>query len=96
MGLFEEAGRRFEQFKREATAAAGEEADYECGACGTPIYARRDRCPECGAGELVSRGDPGADDPEDPEDADGADGSDVPEDADGADDAGASRGDGEA
>lgn len=59
MGLFEKAGRRFEQFKREAKAAAEEEAEYECAACEARLYTAQARCPECGADEIVpvGRGD---------------------------------------
>lgn len=53
MGLFEEAGRRVEQFKQQAKTAAEEEADYECAACGVPVYTPQEHCPECGAGEIV-------------------------------------------
>lgn len=49
MGLFEKAGRRFEQFKQKATAVAEEEADYECYACGERFHAAGDVCPECGS-----------------------------------------------
>lgn len=63
MGLFEEAGRRFEQFKQKATAAAEEEAEYECYACGNRFYAAGDVCPECGS-EAVAPA-------EDSEDSDG-------------------------
>jgi predicted nucleic acid-binding Zn-ribbon protein len=49
MGLFEKAGRRFEQFKKRAETAAEEEAEYACAACGDRLYADADRCPECGA-----------------------------------------------
>lgn len=68
MGLFEEAGRRFEQFKQKATAVADEEADYECYACGERFHAEGDVCPECGS-EAVA---PVMDD-DDEGDADGTD-----------------------
>lgn len=54
MGLFEEAGRRFEQFKREAESAAEETADFECAACGERLFARREECPECGSEDVVA------------------------------------------
>jgi uncharacterized OB-fold protein len=54
MGLFEEAGRRFERFKKQAETAAEEEADFECTACGTAVYAERGDCPECGAEAVVA------------------------------------------
>jgi rRNA maturation endonuclease Nob1 len=53
MGLFEKAGRRFEQFKNETKAAAEEEAEYECASCETLLYASADRCPECGGDDVV-------------------------------------------
>lgn len=53
MGLFERAGRRFEQFKQEAKAAAEEEADYECTACEARLFTLQEHCPECGADRIV-------------------------------------------
>lgn len=53
MGLFEKAGRQFERFKQKATAAAEENADYECAACRVGFHTARDACPECGADEIV-------------------------------------------
>lgn len=53
MGLFEKAGRRFERFKKQAESAAEAEATHECAACGERLYADNDRCPECGAGDVV-------------------------------------------
>lgn len=53
MGLFEEAGRRFERFKRQAEAVADGDAGRECAACGAGVEASRERCPECGADEFV-------------------------------------------
>ena len=84
MGLFEKAGRRFEKFKQAATEAADEEPDYECAACGTAIRTERDRCPECSAGEIVSRDDPEPEptDPDgEPTDPDGGDDEATPRDA---------------
>lgn len=56
MGLFEEAGRRFERFKRQAESAAAEETGYECAACDVRLSVSRDHCPECGADEVVPVG----------------------------------------
>lgn len=53
MGLFRKIGRQVEQFKREATAAADRETEYECTACGTRFDADRDRCSECGSEDIV-------------------------------------------
>lgn len=57
MGLFEKAGRQFEQFKQKATAAASGNADYECAACKARMQTAQESCPECGADEIV-RTDP--------------------------------------
>lgn len=54
MGLFEKAGRRFEQFKKRAETAAEREAEFACAACGERLYADADQCPECGADAVVS------------------------------------------
>jgi len=54
MGLFEKAGRRFEQFKQRASDAAAAEADYECADCGERLYADAETCPECGAAAVES------------------------------------------
>ncbi len=59
MGLFEKAGRRFEQFKQKATSAAEEQADYECYACGHRFYADGDECPECGSEAVAPAEDDG-------------------------------------
>lgn len=58
MGLFEEAGRRFERFKQDARAAAEETAtedtaDYECTGCGAQLHEAADRCPKCKSTEVV-------------------------------------------
>lgn len=53
MGLFEKAGRRFEQFKQEATDAAKEQAEFECEACDERLFTAHDTCPECGAEAVV-------------------------------------------
>jgi hypothetical protein len=58
MGLFRDAGKRLERFKRTVEDVAKDEAEYECGECGEPVYADRDDCPECGAAAVVAR-DPG-------------------------------------
>jgi rRNA maturation endonuclease Nob1 len=54
MGLFEEAGRRFEQFKQDAAAAAADTAEYGCTACETPLHTDHETCPECGADAVVA------------------------------------------
>jgi rRNA maturation endonuclease Nob1 len=56
MGLFEEAGRRVERFKKAAEAAAAENADYRCTACEELVFSEREHetCPECGEAELVA------------------------------------------
>lgn len=66
MGLFEEAGRRFERFKRQAEAVADGDAGRECAACGTGVGASRERCPECGADAFV-RVEAADDTPESPD-----------------------------
>lgn len=55
MGLFREAGRRVERFRKAAEAAAAAEADYRCGACEERVFADEapDRCPACDADALV-------------------------------------------
>lgn len=53
MGLFEKAGRRFEQFKQEATDAAKEQAEFECEACDERLFTAHDTCPECDAEAVV-------------------------------------------
>lgn len=53
MGLFEKVGRRFEQFKQEASDAAEEQAEYECEACEKRLFTAHDTCPECGAEAVV-------------------------------------------
>lgn len=57
MGIFRKVGRQVEQFKRTATEAAEEDADYRCRACDARFDAHEGRCPECGATEVVSVGD---------------------------------------
>ncbi|MFB6218264.1 MAG: hypothetical protein ABEH77_03635 [Halobacteriaceae archaeon] len=56
MGLFREAGRRIEQFKQAAEAAAEEDADYHCEDCGEAVFTEvtPESCPECGADALVA------------------------------------------
>jgi len=74
MGLFEKAGRRFEQFKKQAEEIAEEEAEYGCTACETVLYTDHDDCPECGADSVVALETIGAD--ADDEDADAESGAD--------------------
>jgi len=54
MGLFEKAGRKFEQFKQTAESTAEEEIAYECTACGNGMYTEHDACPDCGSEEIAS------------------------------------------
>jgi predicted amidophosphoribosyltransferase len=70
MGLFEKAGRRFEELKREAASAAAEHAGYECEACGKKLHKSPNYCPECGADAVVPVGD---DESEKRDDADATD-----------------------
>lgn len=53
MGLFNRLGRNVERFAQDAKAAAADEAEYECRACGARFHADRDRCSECGSTDLV-------------------------------------------
>jgi len=53
MGFFETVGRQVEQFKQTAKEAARENADYRCRACDARFEKSEDRCPECGAEEVV-------------------------------------------
>ena len=55
MGLFENLGRKVEEFKQEATEASREQADYRCGDCDAIVYGGRDDCPDCGSTDLVAR-----------------------------------------
>jgi len=55
MGLFENLGRKVEEFKQEATEASREQADYRCGDCDAIVYGGRDDCPDCGGENLVAR-----------------------------------------
>lgn len=55
MGLFENLGRKVEEFKQEATSASAEEASHECADCGELIYTDREDCPECGSERIVDR-----------------------------------------
>lgn len=59
MGLFREAGRRVERFRKAAEAAAADEADYRCEACGETVFADAapDCCPDCGEPALVAADD---------------------------------------
>lgn len=55
MGLFRDAGKRLERFKRTVEDVAKDEAEYECDECGELVYTDRDDCPECGAAAVVAR-----------------------------------------
>lgn len=58
MGLFENLGRKVEQFKQSSESVAAESATHECRDCNERFYAEREECPECG-GDVVSRGESG-------------------------------------
>lgn len=89
MGLFEDLGERVERFKQQATDASKESADYECLACGEPVYTDQGECPNCGSEDVAARepvdeaSDGAAPEPEEPS----ADGSVGDPDAEPADDA---------
>ena len=55
MGIFENLGRKVEQFKQQASDAADEEASHVCGDCGELIYGYREQCPECGSEDVRER-----------------------------------------
>ena len=55
MGLFEDLGERVERFKQQAVDASRAQAEYECRACGEPVYTDQERCPECGSEDLLER-----------------------------------------
>jgi hypothetical protein len=69
MGLFENLGRKVEEFKQEATEASREQASYRCGECGELVYGGRDDCSECGSENLVPRDESDDGDDEDSPDA---------------------------
>lgn len=52
MGLFEDLGRRVEEFKQEAEEASRATAVAECADCGELLYSDRENCPECGSERL--------------------------------------------
>jgi rRNA maturation endonuclease Nob1 len=82
MGLFRDAGKRLERFKRQVEDVAASEAEFECRDCGTPVYADREDCPECG-GSIVAR-EPKPTNDDETSDGDGTDSSAAPSDADGS------------
>lgn len=47
MGIFRDAGRKFEETKR--SLLEGEDADFVCTACEKPLTQTYDTCPHCGA-----------------------------------------------
>lgn len=59
MGLFENLGRKVEEFKQTATETAAEGATHACQSCGERFYTDHDDCPECG-GAVVERADQSA------------------------------------
>ncbi|WP_101296498.1 hypothetical protein [Halegenticoccus soli] len=54
MNLFRKLGRQVEQFKTKAKAASRDRASYRCTECGARFSEQRERCPECGSGDVVS------------------------------------------
>jgi len=55
MGIFEELGRNYEEFKRDVSQRADETAAFQCGECGELVHADVDTCPECGADAVEER-----------------------------------------
>jgi rRNA maturation endonuclease Nob1 len=47
-------GRGVEQLKRNVTAVAEEQAEYQCQACDVRFHTEYDECPDCGAGDVSS------------------------------------------
>lgn len=56
MGLFNELGRRVEEFKQTAKDAADEERARRCPACDERFDGDHERCPECGERMVESTG----------------------------------------
>ncbi|MXR41543.1 hypothetical protein GRX01_09355 [Halobaculum sp. WSA2] len=56
MGLFNELGRRVEEFKQTAQDAADEREAHHCPACDEGFDGDHDRCPECGERMVESTG----------------------------------------
>ncbi|QZY00954.1 hypothetical protein K6T25_00995 [Halobaculum rubrum] len=56
MGIFNELGRRVEEFKQTAKNAADENEASECPACGERFDSSRERCPDCGERPVTSTG----------------------------------------
>ena len=55
MGLFEDLGKKVEQFKQQAESASQKQADRKCAECETLIYTDREDCPECGSERILVR-----------------------------------------
>jgi|AntDeeMetageno51_2_1112566.scaffolds.fasta_scaffold19705_2 rRNA maturation endonuclease Nob1 len=53
MGLFNELGRKVEEFKQTATASA-ESDDYLCAACDERLESDHEECPACGEAAIHS------------------------------------------
>lgn len=53
MSLFEDVGRKVEEFRQQVRDAEDEEATYGCADCKAALYADHDRCPECGSENVV-------------------------------------------
>lgn len=47
--MFQELGRRTEQFKQEIDASMAENADYECTECEEQFSMKLKQCPNCGS-----------------------------------------------
>ncbi|MFB6150261.1 MAG: hypothetical protein ABEJ40_00500 [Haloarculaceae archaeon] len=76
MGLFENLGRKVEEFKQQAQEVSESRAIGECADCGKVLYTEHDECPECGSADLRSRQPEGEEPDSEPEpepDADEAD-----------------------
>jgi uncharacterized Zn finger protein (UPF0148 family) len=84
MSLFEDVGRKVEEFKQQAQNAA-DDPSHGCRNCKTALYSDYGTCPNCGSDEVVALSDddggPSDDDGTDSREADGTDS----DDADGAD-----------
>jgi len=54
MGIFENLGRKVEEFKQQAEEASQQQAVAECADCGESVYTEREDCPACGSDDLVA------------------------------------------
>lgn len=62
MGIFREAGKRVERFKKQAAKASRDEAEYECLECDELIFTELEKCPHCGSEAVAARSEAGDDD----------------------------------